>query len=60
MNRNTKENPMNGLPKELVAKMEAAKAATNEPCPTCHVGRGRWCRDENGQNAKEIHAARPR
>lgn len=33
------------LPAELVAKMEAAKAATSEPCPVCRVGRGKFCLD---------------
>lgn len=55
-----KENPMNALPQELVAKMEAAKAATARPCPTCHAGIGRWCREADGTNAKGLHAARPR
>jgi hypothetical protein len=49
-----------GLSPELIAKMEAAKAACAKPCPTCGVGVGRWCRDTTGQNAKAIHAARPR
>lgn len=38
-------NALAGLPAELVAKMEAAKTATNEPCPVCRVGRGKFCID---------------
>jgi hypothetical protein len=33
------------LPAELVAKMEAAKTATNERCPVCKAGVGRFCVD---------------
>jgi hypothetical protein len=34
---------MNELPAELVAKMEAAKKASDKKCPTCGAGVGKWC-----------------
>ena len=41
------------LSRELADKMLANVERCAEPCPTCHVGRGRQCIDSHGVNVAQ-------
>ena len=57
MNSAAKENLMPKLEvliDQLKAQADAGRLDVR--CPTCNVGRGRWCRDANGEAI--VHEAR--
>ena len=45
------------ISQEVAEAMLESGRQTAEPCPTCHVGRGRWCIDAHGSTAA-LHADR--